>query len=97
MRSYSLQGFCDASRRAYAAVVYLQVETVVGTFTRFLCAKTRVAPLKKLTIPRLELLSALLLARLISTIRHTLDTEIELVIQAATLTHKLCSVGFRQE
>lgn len=36
---YSLQGFCDASQRAYAAVIYLQSRTDAGTSTHFLCAK----------------------------------------------------------
>lgn len=75
-KSYSLQGFCDASQKAYAAVVYLSVKTDAGIFPRFLCAKTRVAPLKGFTIPRLELLSALLLARLISSVRLALESEI---------------------
>ena len=76
--TYSLQGFCDASQRAYAAVVYLQAETDEATHNQLLCSKTRVAPLKKITIPRLELLSALLLARLISTVRHAIEPEITL-------------------
>ena len=78
VQSYSLQGFCDASQRAYAAVVYLRVETASDTFHQFLCAKTRIAPLKKTTIPRLELLSALLLSRLISSVSHALKPEINL-------------------
>ena len=45
---------------------------------RFLVAKTRVAPLKKLTIPRLELLSALLLSKIIVTVREALDSELTL-------------------
>ena len=79
VKSYALDGFCDASQRAYAAVVYLRVETETNTHAHLLCSKTRVAPVKKVTIPRLELLSALLLARLISTITHALESEIELV------------------
>ena len=63
--SYGLCGFCDASARAYAAVVYLTVQTEAKTIVRFVIAKTRVAPLQTQTIPRLELLSALLLSRLI--------------------------------
>lgn len=78
MRSYALDGFCDASLRAYTAVVYLQFETKTNTYSHLLCSKTRVAPLKKVTILRLELLSALLLARLISTITNALESEIEL-------------------
>ena len=60
-----------------------------GIFTEFLCSKTRVAPVKKLTIPRLELLSALLLARLVNTTRSALEHEIwwggvfERIIQSA--------------
>ena len=78
IKSYSLQRFCDASQRAYAAVGYLRVESEAGTFTQFFCSKTRVAPVKKLTIPRLELLSALLLARLVNTTRRALEHEINL-------------------
>lgn len=75
---YTLQGYCDASQKAYAAVVYLQVERDGRVCNQFLCSKTRVAPVKKVTIPRLELLSALLLARLVSTVRCALESEIEI-------------------
>lgn len=78
VRSYALVGFCDASLRAYAAAIYLRFETENNTNFHLLCSKTRVALLKKVTIPRLELLSALLLARLISTIMNTLEPKIEL-------------------
>lgn len=74
--SISLEGYCDASQRAYAAVVYLRTETDEASLCRLLCSKTRVAPVKKVTIPRLELLSALLLARLISTLQRALATEV---------------------
>ncbi len=57
---YTLQGFCDASARAYAAVVYLRAETAMGRSVSFVAAKTRVAPITEQTIPRLELLAALL-------------------------------------
>ena len=78
VKSYSLQGFCDASQRAYAAVVCLQVETEVAVHTHLLCSKTRIAPIKEVTIPRLELLSALLLARLMSTTRNALEPDIRI-------------------
>ena len=73
VRSTSLQVFCDASVNAYAAVVYLKIETVDETYLKFVTSKTRVAPLVEQTIPRLELLSALILARLISHIRSVLE------------------------
>ena len=58
---YRLCGFCDASFKAYVAVVYLLIETPLGRHVRITASKTRVSPLKTLTIPRLELLVALLL------------------------------------
>ena len=76
--SYTLCGFCDASLKAYAAVVYLQVETSSGHHVSFVASKTRVSPLKAQTIPRLELLSALLLARLLSTVTQALQSELGL-------------------
>ncbi|GFV74084.1 uncharacterized protein TNCV_4509911 [Trichonephila clavipes] len=56
-----LHGFFDASTKAYAAVVYLKSKQEI----HLVSAKTRVAPIKQLTIPRLELCGALLLAELI--------------------------------
>ncbi|GFW03549.1 integrase catalytic domain-containing protein [Trichonephila clavipes] len=66
-----LHGFCDASTKAYAAVVYLKSKQEI----HLVSAKTRVAPIKQLTIPRLELSGALLLAELISVIQKALRTK----------------------
>jgi hypothetical protein len=71
-------GFCDASLNAYAGVVYLLMETAAGHTVKFVAAKTRVSPLKEQTIPCLELLSALLLARLMVRITQSLECELQL-------------------
>ena len=76
--SYRLCGFCDASLKAYAAVLYLLVETPSGRHVRITASKTRVSPLKTQTIPRLELLSALLLARLMDSVSQALKSELPL-------------------
>ncbi len=61
-----LHGFSDASEKAYAGVVYLRlVDTNGHIHTSFVIAKTKVAPIKRLTIPRLELCGARLLAQLL--------------------------------
>ena len=65
-----LVGFCDASLKAYAAMVYLVNE---NSNCILLASKTRVAPLKTQTIPRLELLGALLLARLMVSVEQSLS------------------------
>ena len=65
--SQQLHGFSDASMRAYAAVVYLRTEYENGHVrVCLISSKTRVAPLKEQTIPRLELLGAVILSRLVS-------------------------------
>ena len=76
--SYSLHGFCDASLGAYAAVVYLVSQFGSQRSVRFVVSKTRVAPRQELTIPRLELLSGLLLARLISNVTESLSPDLSL-------------------
>ncbi|XP_068720408.1 uncharacterized protein [Montipora capricornis] len=69
LQSVQLHGFADASERAYGAVVYLRVELTDGTvFTELVTSRTRVAPINGDTIPRLELLGALVLARLINSV-----------------------------
>ena len=76
--SYRLVGFGDASQRAYAAVVYLQVEMEGRSHCQLLCSKARVTPVEKLTIPHLELLSALILARLIDRVSEAMKTVLSL-------------------
>ena len=71
--TYELAGFGDASTSAYAAVIYLVVKSRTGTRVQLIASKTRVAPLKKQTTPRLELLAALILARLIARVKSILE------------------------
>ncbi|GFW44220.1 integrase catalytic domain-containing protein [Trichonephila clavipes] len=57
--------FSDASKSAYGTILYLLFVTCNNEIeTSFICSKSRVAPLKSLTLPRLELTAALLSARL---------------------------------
>uniref|UniRef100_A0A8D8M273 Integrase catalytic domain-containing protein n=1 Tax=Cacopsylla melanoneura TaxID=428564 RepID=A0A8D8M273_9HEMI len=65
----ALVGFADASSVAMGAVVYLRVVCSDNrVLVNLIRAKSRVAPLKTLTIPRLELGAALLLAQLIDSL-----------------------------
>ena len=66
--------FADASERAYGAAVYLRAINKDKTIrVQLLCAKSRIAPMKKLTIPRLELCAALLGAELTSRVKSDLQ------------------------
>lgn len=62
--TWSLHIFCDSSQYAYATVIFLRCENDGEVHINFLIAKSRVAPVKKITIPRLELLACVLGARL---------------------------------
>lgn len=63
--SIEYHGFCDSSEKAYGACIYACTISKHGKRTcKLFCAKSKVAPLKATSIPRLELQSALLLAQL---------------------------------
>lgn len=69
-----LHGFADASTCAYAAVIYLKVISQSNHVNiTLLAAKSKVAPLKPLNIPRLELSAALFLTRVMDFVREALD------------------------
>lgn len=60
-----IHGFSDASEKAYGAALYIKCCVPnKGYCVNLLCAKSRVAPLKKVSLPRLELCAAVLLANL---------------------------------
>ncbi|XP_020715832.2 uncharacterized protein LOC101455054 [Ceratitis capitata] len=71
-----LHVFVDASEVAFAAVAYWRSESFSGEIdVSFISAKSKCAPIKPLTVPRLELQAAVLGSRLMNNIRkeHSLD------------------------
>ena len=82
-----VHGFCDASERAYAAVLYIRCTYSDNCIdTRLVTSKTRVAPIKTQTIPRLELLGALILARLINSVVPLLGRSCEVYCWTDSMT-----------
>ncbi|XP_024869346.1 uncharacterized protein LOC112453036 [Temnothorax curvispinosus] len=74
-----IHGFSDASERAYGACLYAVTCDSDGNFqSHLLCAKSRVAPLKTITIAKLELNAALLLGNLYKTAKDALKDRIKL-------------------
>ncbi|KAF0719706.1 Integrase catalytic domain-containing protein, partial [Aphis craccivora] len=74
-----LLGFCDASQHGCAAVVYLRVlDCNNETSISLVGSKTKLAPVKTLSIPRLELNAALLLARWLHRLKCVLDPQLNI-------------------
>lgn len=72
-----IHGFCDASQRAFGACVYLRVQLGNDSFRfELICSKSRVASLKAISLPRLELSAALLLAQLMDKIINSFDSQV---------------------
>ncbi|GFW22699.1 integrase catalytic domain-containing protein [Trichonephila clavipes] len=76
-----LQGFADASEAAYGAVVYLQCFLHNGAAkVSILARKSRVAPIRVISIPRLELIKHRHKAQLVKKIRSTLRLNISDIV-----------------
>lgn len=76
-----LHCFCDASQRAYGSCIYVRSLDIHGNVQiSLLCAKTRVAPIKPTTIPRLELCGALIGAKLTAAVTQALRCNFERVV-----------------
>ena len=76
--------FCDASNLAYGACAYIRWQVSSFEYKSYLIdSKNRIAPLKQLTIPRLELCGAVLASRLRENIQMEMDFNFSRVIHLA--------------
>ncbi|CAC5420524.1 unnamed protein product [Mytilus coruscus] len=72
--STSFHTFSDASQEAYGSVIHDSHVYKSGTIsTKLIAAKSRVAPLISVSIPRLELMTAVLVLKLARSVKHVLE------------------------
>nr|CAI5867025.1 unnamed protein product [Callosobruchus analis] len=73
-----LHGFSGASIKAYGAVIYIRSIDVAGKIhVSILCSKSKVAPIKSLTTPKLELCGALVLSQLVKKVQGSFSIRID--------------------
>ena len=73
VKTTEIHCFADASSYVYGACLYLRLVDCENNITCWLTAKSRLAPIKAISIPRLELTSAILAVRLNSIACKELD------------------------
>lgn len=75
-----LHGFSDASEDAHSGIVYLRIKESAGkVHTALVIAKTRISPIKQLSIPCLRLCGAQVLTKLLSHAKRILNVPIDSV------------------
>lgn len=73
--SCSLRTFCDASKAAYAAAVSIRTDRNSCVQVQLIQAKSRVSPIKHVTIPKLELLAAMIGTRFAVSVKQEFDQD----------------------
>ncbi|KAJ8955929.1 hypothetical protein NQ317_001799 [Molorchus minor] len=77
--SVLLVGFADACQTSYGALVYLRINTGKGICTNLLYAKTKLSPMKVVSVPRLELMAK-------TSYRSKLNIENIIALSDSTIT-----------
>ena len=73
----NLMILADGSQSAFCALIYLRLKMEDGSFKcRLVAGKTRVAPSKKISVPRMELMGALTAVRLAQTVEEGLRLDL---------------------
>ena len=71
-----LHCFCDSSLQAYSSVIYICVITNLGVKVNGICSKIKVLSMKEVTNPQLELMSCVLLTKLLQSILKRLSLQV---------------------
>ena len=71
-----MHGYCDVSKTAYSAVIYARTIYKDKMTVKFVSAKSKVVSNKGLPISTIELLSCLLLSKVVSTVVNTMSVEV---------------------
>jgi len=87
VKRLELHSFADASERAYGACIYIRSTDFKGShYISFVCSRSRVSPVKNLSLPRLELCAALLSAQLAQKVLQSIDIKFNHVSIGQTQT-----------
>ena len=88
VHSHSQDSIYKESQRRSSPLIFMDLEMLpgrpmqqcfMGSYVNFVASRSRVAPLKEEAIPRLELLAALIVARLMSHVGKALEPEVVLM------------------
>ena len=89
-----LHCFCDASQKGYGAVLNLRFVGALGqVHCSFLLGRSRGAPIKPTTIPRLELVAAVVGVELVGFVQKELDFNLNAVTYWTDSTSILCYIS----
>ncbi|GFU75422.1 integrase_H2C2 domain-containing protein [Trichonephila clavipes] len=79
-KNTELYAFSDTSENAHGSSIYLKsISSVEEVKVCLVTSKSRVSPLKQISIPRLELCGAVLAAKLMKKVREALNLQITAV------------------
>ncbi|GFV34791.1 integrase catalytic domain-containing protein [Trichonephila clavipes] len=88
--------FSDASPKSFGAVAYLRYKIFDSKFnTTFVISKSRVAPIKKITLTRLELMGAVIAARLVKQLKRIFKDIKRIIL--SSVTRRLCYIELRAQ
>ncbi|GFY19650.1 integrase catalytic domain-containing protein [Trichonephila clavipes] len=73
--SINLHIFCDASKLSYATAIFLKSESESQVSVQLVLAKSRIAPLKAMSIPKLELMACIIGVRLTDMVKKALSIK----------------------
>ena len=73
-----LHCFCDASKQAYASVIYITIGEGINKTGQLVACKTKVAPIQLLSIPQLEMPACLLFTKLYATVTSSLEGVVKI-------------------